>query len=285
MRSKQLKILFQELSNLNNSFTHYFFVWTQFGLDYTHVINDKTNKLTSDIFKKNDFSKKHNIRLSKLKDEHEKTNQTLLNGIFTIIYSYFENYLKEIYLLAKKIDDSLPELNEGKFDNDDIVVLKVINRLNLNKEDLESKYLLTLDYIRFKRNRLIHQSSNNISRSFREFIKVNGVQLNLFWNEILPKQLQGIDFSNYENANQISYNILIDSLNIVRSISNYLDNFIIHNFEQSAFIKKEVFVEFMKINGYKNYSLADKRNRKKIIGFCKMEYGFEPSDQDLEAMV
>lgn len=227
MKSRQQKILLQELSDLNNSFTHYFFVWTQFSLDYSQAISDNKNKLTSDIFKENAFSKKHDIELPKLSNEHNKTNETLLNGIFTLIYSSFENYLTDIYSVAKKIDNSLPELNEGKFENDDILVLKVLNRLNIKQEDIEEKYLQTLDYIRLKRNRLIHQSSANISRSLREIINRNGTELNAFWNKILPKLLQGIDFSHNENANQITYNILIDALNIFRGISNYLDNMIL----------------------------------------------------------
>lgn len=285
MKSRQLKILLQELSDLNNSFTHYFFVWTQFSLDYSQAISDNKNKLTSDIFKYNGFSKKHNIELSKLSDEHNKTNETLLNGIFTLIYSSFENYLTDIYSVAKKIDNSLPELNEGKFENDDILVLKVLNRLNIKQEDIEEKYLQTLDYIRLKRNRLIHQSSTNISRSLREIINKNGTELNTFWNDILPKLLQGIDFSNNENANQITYNILIDALNIFRGISNYLDNMILKNFNLQGFLVKEVFVEFKNSNGYKNFTLTDARNKRKFLGFCKTEYSFEPTEYDFQEMV
>lgn len=285
MKSRQLKILLQELSDLNNSFTHYFFVWTQFSLDYSQAISDNKNKLTSDIFKENAFSKKHNIELSKLSDEHNKTNETLLNGIFTLIYSSFENYLTDIYSVAKKIDNSLPELNEEKFENDDILVLKVLNRLNIKQEDIEEKYLQTLDYIRLKRNRLIHQSSTNISRSLREIINKNGTELNAFWNNILPKLLQGIDFSNNENANQITYNILIDALNIFRGISNYLDNMILKNFNLQEFLIKEVFVEFKSTNGYKNFTLTDARNKRKFLGFCKTEYGFEPTEYDFQEMV
>lgn len=285
MKTRQLKILLQELSDLNNSFTHYFFVWTQFSLDYSQVIADSNNKLTSDIFEENGFSKKHNISLSKLNDEHSKTNETLLNGIFTLMYSSFENYLTDIYSVAKKIDKSLPELNEGKFENDDVLVLKILNRLNIKLENFEEKNLLTLDYIRLKRNRLIHQSSTNISRSLREIINKNGTELNTFWNEILPKQLQGIDFSNNENANQITYNILIDTLNIFRGISNYLDRIILKSFSLPEFLAKEVYVEFKQINGYKKFSLTDERNKRKFLGFCKTEYGFEPTEYDFQEMV
>lgn len=285
MKTRQLKILLQELSHLNNSFTHYFFVWTQFSLNYSQSISDNKNKLTSDIFKDNTFSKKHNIELSKLSDEHTKTNATLLNGIFTLIYSSFENYLTDIYSVAKNIDNSLLELNEGKFENDDILVLKVLNRLNIKQDNIEERYLQTLDYIRLKRNRLIHQSSTNISRSLREIINKNGSELNTFWNDILPKLLQGIDFSNNENAIQITYNILIDTLNIFRGISNYLDIIILNSFNLQGFLVKEVFVQFKSINGYKNFTLTDERNKRKFLGFCKTEYGFKPSEYDFQEMV
>lgn len=285
MKTKQLQILLKELSELNNSFTHYFFVWTQFSLDYGQDIVDKKNELTSSIYKNNTFSKKHNIELSKLDIEHTKTNEALLNGIFTLIYSSFENYLNDIYSLAKKIAPSLLELNEGAFENDDSLLLKILNRLNIRQGNLEKEYLQTLDYIRLKRNRLIHKSSINISRSLREIISKNGTGLNAFWNSILPKHLQGIDFSNSENANQITYNILIDTLNIFRGISNYFDNIILTTFNISRFLEKEVFYEFKNINGYKKFSLTDPRNKRKFLGFCKINYGFEPTEYDFQTMI
>ncbi|OJW77582.1 MAG: hypothetical protein BGO69_11800 [Bacteroidetes bacterium 46-16] len=285
MKTKQLRILLQELSGLNNSFTHYFFVWTQFTLDYRQVIAANGDKFTSAIFQENSFSKKQNIELAKLDKEHMKTNDTLLNGIFTLIYSSFENYLNDIYSLAKNIDSSLPELNEGKFENDDILVLKVFNRLKINQEKVEHKYLMTLDYIRLKRNRLIHQSSPKISRSLRDIINKMGQELNFFWNKVLPKQLRGIDFTSNDNANQITYNILIDALNIIRGIANYVDEVVLSTFQQSEFLLKEVLVEFKNINGYKNYNLTNTKNKKRFLGFCKSEYGYEPNEYDLQAMV
>lgn len=285
MKTNQLRVLLKELSNLNNSLTHYYFVWTQFKLDYNHVITENENKLTSNIFEGNAFSKKHNIELAKLKEEHAKTNDTLLNGIFTLIYTSFENYLNDVYVMTKKINPTLPELNEGNFKNDDVLLHKIINRLKLNQADLENQYLLTLDYLRLKRNRIIHPSSTNISKSLRDIINKSGHLLNAFWNLKLPKKLQGMDFENNENANLITYNILIDTLNIIRGIANYFDSIILNIFELPVFLSKVVLLEFKDINGYKKYSLHDERNKKKFIGFCKSIYAFEPSDYDLKQIV
>lgn len=101
----------------------------------------------------------------------------------------------------------------------------------------------------------------------------------------MPKNLQGINFANNENANQITYNILIDALNIFRGISNYLDIIIFKSFNLQEFLIKEVFVEFKNINGYKNFSLTDERNKRKFLGFCKTEYGFKPTEYDFQEMV
>ena len=285
MKTRQLRVLFQELSNLNNSFTHYFFVWTQFNLENTKIIAEHKSKLTSEVFKANDFAKKHNIELDKLNEEHSKTNATLLNGIFTLISSSFENYLIDIYSLAKNLDDSLPELNEGKFENDDVLIRKVINRLRINQDELDKNFLLTLDYLRLKRNRLIHQSSSNISRSLRGIINKSGQELNSFWNDRLPKKAQGIDFESDENANMITFNILIDALNIIRDIANLIDKLILKSFKLSQFLVKEVFVEFKAARRVKNYNLLDKKNRIKFLGFCKTQYAFEPSEYDIDTMV
>ena len=277
--------MLQELSDLNNSFTHYFFVWSQFSLDYEQVIAANNSRMTSAVFIENEFSGKHNVQLAKLEKEHSKTNTTLLNGIFTLIYSSFENYLTEVYSLARKIDNSLLELNEGKFEQDDVLILKVINRLGVEEGNFDKSYLLTLDYIRLKRNRLIHHSSTHISRSLRENINKNGSKLNIFWNSMLPKHLQGIDFSNNDNGNQITYNILIDTLNILRGTANYIDLIVFDSFQKSEFLLKEILVEFKTIHKIKNYNLADEKNRRRFLGFCKVEYGIEPTDNDFLEMV
>lgn len=284
MKTRQLKILLHELSSLNNSFTHYFFVWSQFSLDYEKTIADNQDALTSSFFKQNSYSKKHQIKLSKLDNEHLKTNTTLLNGIFTLIYSSFENYLTDVYTVAQNIDLSLPDLNEGKYEKDDVLLLKVLNRLGL-REKFDDSYLSTFDYIRLKRNRLVHSSSINISRSFRDIINKDGHKLNSLWNGILPKRLQEIDFSDSENASLLTYNILIDLLNIVRGIANYIDSLIFETFDFSDFLSREVLVEFKNVNGIKNFNLTDERNKRKFLGFFKSQYGYKHEAIDFTGMV
>lgn len=46
-----------------------------------------------------------------------------------------------------------------------------------------------------------------------------------------------------------------------------------------------MFVQFKSINGYKNFTLTDARNKRKFLGFCKTEYGFEPTEYDFQEMI
>ncbi len=210
---------------MNNSFTHYTFVWNQFGIDYLETIKTNSDILTSEYFASNPYRRKHNIKLIDLENEHEKTDKTLIQVIFLLIYSYFESYLKSILEFSQIIDDHIKSI-ESKLEgveNDAILIDKILNRLSIEKSDLDSDMLNTLDYFRLKRNRLTHQNSENISKSLNQLLKSFGQNLNDYWDMKLPSKRQGIDFSKKENANVINFNIIIDTLNIFRVLSAEID--------------------------------------------------------------
>lgn len=286
MKTKELKILFYELSNLNNSLTHYLFVWEQFNIEYSQLIEENKDKLTSKIFEKNILSNKHNIELSKLELEHFKTNNNLLCGIYVLIYSHFENYLKEIFELGKKLNSQkVYELNEGTFKDDEILLKKILNRLNIELNSIEQEVFTTFDYLRFKRNRLVHSKSKNISKPFKEIIKYHGLTLNKYWEEKLQRNLQDLDFSNYENSDNLNYNILIETINIYRNISNHFDELILKIIDVDKFITEEILREFKVMNNLKKINFSNEKNRKKFTGFARTNYCLDAKFIDFEKMI
>ncbi len=193
MKTAELREYYRILSDLNNSFTHYSLVWNQFSIDYKQMFEEKPDTLTKDYFNNNPYKRKHNIRFRELENEHSKTNKTLIKGIFLLIYTHFESYLKQILLFVHKVDSSILAI-ENKLEDvetDFSLIDKVFNRIGVSKNDLNPNLLLTLDYIRLKRNRLIHSNVQNISRSLNELIKNHGADLNNYWNNILPSKFQG----------------------------------------------------------------------------------------------
>ena len=187
MKTVELRKYYKILSELNNSLTHYCLVWSQFEIDYATDLEEKSEVLTKDYFKKNPHKRMHNIKLGALEMEHKKTNNTLIKGIFLLAYTYFECYLKEIISFAQKIDDSILSLENKSinFKNDSTLIDKVLNRIEVDKNGIEEVLLETLDYLRLKRNRLIHSNVENVSNSLNELIKNKGNKLNDYWNNTL----------------------------------------------------------------------------------------------------
>jgi len=284
MKTKELREYYQELSELNNSFTHYTFVWNQFGIDYLETIKTNSDILTSEYFASNPYRRKHNIKLIDLENEHEKTDKTLIQVIFLLIYSYFESYLKSILEFSQIIDDHIKSI-ESKLEgveNDAILIDKILNRLSIEKSDLDSDMLNTLDYFRLKRNRLTHQNSENISKSLNQLLKSFGQNLNDYWDMKLPSKRQGIDFSKKENANVINFNIIIDTLNIFRVLSAEIDFRLIEKLSIKSIATKLIIPQFIDLHYKKIKHFSSERKISKFKSYCRTEFAYKATDEIID---
>jgi len=284
MKTRELREYYQELSKLNNSFTHYTFVWNQFGIDYLETINTNSDVLTSEYFSANPYKRKHNIKLIDLENEHEKTNETLIQGIFTLIYSYFESYLKSVLEFSQKVDNDIKSI-ESKLEgveNDFILIDKILNRISIEKSDLEPDMLSTLDYFRLKRNRLTHQNSENISRSLNQLIKSNGQSLNNYWDLKLPSKRQGIDFFQKENTNDLNFNIIIDTLNMFRVLSAEIDLRLIDKLNIKNIATNLIIPQFINLHYKKIKHFKFERKILKFRSYCRTEYAFNVTDEIID---
>jgi len=283
MKTEELREYYRILSELNNSFTHYSLVWNQFSIDYAEILEKKPDKLTKEYFEKNPYKEKHNIKFRELEAEHKKTHDTLIKGIFLLIYTYFESYLKELLVFANKVDNTIEPL-ESKLDYSDdyLLIDKVFNRIGIDKSEFKNLFFLTLDYFRLKRNRLIHSNVDNISKSLNYIIKNHGNELNNFWNNILPSNLQGLDFMDKENANELTFSIIIDTINLFRGISAEIDKLVINKLTIEQITIKVVIPAFKEIQGKKINGIESERLKFKFKRFCKTNFGLEINDDILE---
>ena len=190
-----------------------------------------------------------------------------------------ESYLKGLLIFSNKVDDSIQPLESKleNFEDDSLLVDKVFNRIGIDKNNLDNIVSTTLDYIRLKRNRLIHSNAENISKSLNTIIKNQGVDLNNHWNSKLPSKLQSLDFSEKENANELSFNIIIDIINIFRGISSEIDKIVINKLTTIRIVEKIIIPAFKdmqgkKINGFKSQRLENKFKR-----YCDSEFAFAAS--------
>jgi hypothetical protein len=285
MKTKEIRDFYKALSELNNSFTHYSLVWIQFNLDYCDTIKKDPESLTKDYFSDNPFKRKHNIRLKELENEHEKTNRTLFEGIFLLIYSHYESYLKDLLDFSRKVDNTIISFEEklDEFENDSMLLDKVFNRLSISQYEIETELIDTLDYFRLKRNRLTHQNSENISRSLRELINSKGKILNGYWDLKLPSKRQEIDFGSKENHDVLTFKIIIDTINIFRLISKKIDNLIISKLTKEKIIENYVIPEFLK-NKKNNSKLPFERLTSKFAKFCMTDYAVAIDDKIIESL-
>jgi hypothetical protein len=286
MKTREIREFYKTLSELNNSFTHYSLVWLQFNIDYCDTIQRDPEILTKDYFASNPFKKTHNIRLKELGKEHEKTNKTLIQGIFLLIYSHFESYLKEVLDFSRRVNDTIRSFEEKLLDieNDSMLIDKVFNRLSIDKFDVGSEMIVTLDYFRLKRNRLTHQNSESISRNLRDLITSKGKILNDYWDSILPSGRQEIDFVSKESSDLLTFNIIIDTINIFRLISKKIDNIIIQKLTEKEILEKYIIPEFLR-NKKNNYlNLPIERLGSKFARFCETNYSLIPDEEIIESL-
>lgn len=287
MKTTELRYFYKILSELNNSFTHYSFVWNQFSIDYFKLLKENPDTLTKDYFNSNPFHRAHNIRFSELENEHTKTNKTLIEGIYLLIYTHYESYLKSVLSFSKGVDESIKSFEDklDDLDSDFSTLDKVFNRVGVDKSLLDSEILDSLDYLRLKRNRLTHRNAENISHSLNDLIKLKGVKLNSYWNLNLPSKLQGIDFVDKENANALTFSIVIDSINIFRKASNEIDKLITDKLTIDRITQQIIIPDFKRLQKGKLNGLKKERIISKFKRFCDSEYAMEIDDQKIELLI
>lgn len=286
MKTKELKYFYKALSELNNSFTHYSFVWHQFNIDYSEILENEPDTLTKDYFELNPYKRKHNIRFGELDKEHSKTNESLIKGIFLLTYAYFESYLKDVLQFARNVNNDIKPLEsklEG-IENDYLLIDKIFNRIGFDKKQFQAKLKSTLDYIRLKRNRLIHSNVENISKSLNDLIKSEGVTLNEYWNFKLPGKLQGIDFTKKDNANELTFSIIIDIINIFRNISSEIDKIVIKKITDNKICEQVIIPKFIDLQQKKIKGIKTERIVSKFKKYCEIDYSYKVNDEQIELL-
>lgn len=286
MKTLELKAFQKTLSELNNSFTHYSFVWNQFSLDYADILEKSPETLTQDYFQGNSYKRKHNIKFGELSNEHSNTHETLIKGIFLLIYTQYESYLKDLLAFARNVDSSIDPLESKMEDveNDFMLIDKVFNRISIDKNNLPEELQNTLDYIRLKRNRLIHSNAESISNSLNSIIIKQGKKLNDYWNTKLPGNLQGIDFSDKDCANDLNFNIVIDIINIFRSITNQVDQLIIDKLKIDRITEKIIIPKFKEIQGKRINGIKSDRIVSKFTKFCLSEFSLTINNDQINLL-
>ncbi|WP_278554627.1 hypothetical protein [Elizabethkingia bruuniana] len=289
MKTEQLKNFEANLSELNDCYSHYIFVWEQFSLDQANTIKKYGKKMTTEIFDKNSNSGQFNVSLDYLSQSHDETQNLILKSIYQLAYGYFENYLIQLHKFAQSLDPTIKdrqqklENNEADEKTGDIednkVFEKVFNRLKIDiPSSFEPLELKTLDYIRLRRNRITHRATS-AEGTIVEITNNYGKKINDFWDNHLRHKRYKIDFS-IKRIDNFDKNELFDFLNIYRYIAIKINNLFIEKIGHTVLVEY-FFYKFVETHGQKMHNFKDDRKKAKFKMYCKVEFGYEISEYEL----
>lgn len=265
MRSPKLKKFYEQLSELNNHFSHYIFVWEQFHIDNKEIIEKNKTELTTSIYNENKNARQFRVKLENLENANSETNSFILRSLYVLAYSQFEIYMRELYEFCRKTNNKLPNLKVKERIPD-----KIFEHLQINStNEFETQELVTFDYLRLRRNRIVH-SGDKSAGELAELKRQKGNSLNRFWNDILKKGLIGLNFQS-ENVTHFDKKEIFDIINIYRKLIKKTDELILKKIGRNQIIESQK-NEFTKINESSFKGWGEKRTNKKFINYCRIEF-------------
>lgn len=265
MRSPEIKEFYQQLSELNNHFSHYFFVWEQFHIDNKETIEKNKTELTTSVYTENKNARQFRVRLENLENANNETNSFILRSLYILAYTQFEIYTRELYEFCRKINNNLPNLKVKERVPD-----KIFEYLEIKSTiEFEPQELLTFDYLRLRRNRIVH-SGDKSEGILAELKRQRGNSLNRFWNEKFNKGLVGLNFK-AENITHFEKNEIFDVINIYRKLIKKIDRLILKKIGRNQIIEY-LKTEFIKTNESLFKGWGEKRTNKKFINYCRLEF-------------
>jgi hypothetical protein len=207
-----------------------------------------------------------------------------------LTYGFYENYLIGLHQFAQRLDDTILDLqqknessdgddNDGEF-GDSKVLDKFFNRLKIKlTECIEDTDIKTLDYIRFRRNRITHGTKKTQGKIL-EIINNHGRVLNIHWDKKLRKGRYKIDFT-IKNVDNFDGLELFDIMNIFRKITERIDTAVIEKLGLKR-LSENAIVDFLEKSEKDIRGFDEKRKKEKFRSYFQSEYGHRLSDYELE---
>ncbi|RZK43345.1 MAG: hypothetical protein EOO90_03545 [Pedobacter sp.] len=272
MRTPYLAEFRHQLSELNNRLSHYIFVWEQFAIDNSTIISEHKKLQTTKAYPTNKFAPQYDVKLEKLEVSHSETSIFILKSLFILLYTEFEVYIRSLYELARKADDSLPNLGVRERVPD-----KIFENLGI-LQAFEKKEVWTFDYFRLRRNRIMH-SGGQSKGDLADIIKNKGYALQKYWQNRLTSGLFGLNFQSEETSHFIKEEIF-DFINIWRILTTKIDG-LICEYITDVKITHFLYIEFINEPSCNLKKWGKKRSKSKFIGYANMKFGLKLSEEDL----
>lgn len=217
------------LSDLNNQFCYFLFSTEEINRKLADFNLEAIDLYTKDLFSGNSESPRINVKVKDL-PLFKKNNEKLTFGsYFSTSYELFAYYLDDLLSYLKEIDESFVRCKDNKVE---VEFIKSVNEyINSVGICIEEEILLTIKYLRLRRNHFIHLNEG-LSSELSNLITNSGEDLNTYWKE----SISTLDFSNINIRNYSKQNT-IDLLKLLKILLEIIDDFISSNLNEELVLK------------------------------------------------
>lgn len=271
MRTYLLAGLNRKISTADRNLTQLMFVSEQFLIDNRSRIDSEPDEFTRNVHSKNPYRNEFNYRLSQIQDELANLRLSTFTGTLVFAYSLYESYTKDLLELVQKL--RAPSRN--RLNKEPLIDFMFAACLNTStQKHLQPEEIDTLDYIRLRRNVVVH-AEGNLSPALEKLVR-RGANLNAFWQGF---GLRALDFTS-QHVGQFSMNETIDLLRLMRDIASKIDHHALNS------IGKQNIVTYATTDFKTRFGkeIANQR-RSKVEGRFLRDVGYrfdlEPADVDL----
>jgi hypothetical protein len=275
MRSEALRTFLSQASDLNRNLTQALFVNEQFFIDHEAQLDGNPRTLTSEQFDDNPYREQFNWRLGELISERHALEAFLFKSTFVFLYSAFDAFTEELYVFTCTI------LHKQRHEGHDSWIGACFQTLGTTSEKkLESEVLSTLEYMRWRRNRLVHNDGSP-SQDLRGLIKNKGTDLDRWWTGKLGS-LKRLSFAN-EETKTFSQDELIDLIRVYREMANLIDSVVLDRLGTDL-ILEHLSREFKEHFGNQLKSWERSRRESKFRGYAKHHLGYTPDPEEVSGL-
>lgn len=277
MRTEEFLDFDTKLSTINRNFAHGLFLSEQFLVDNDELIKSEPETLTSDIFKSNRYRTKFNYKLKNIPNEIIDYQKAAFESFFVFMYSTYELYTENLFhFVGKVLGRTLRKIRNASYLDSIFINHGTLLSSHLNQEDID-----TLDYIRLRRNCLVH-ADGKPSSGLITLITTKGSNLNTYWKTTKIK-LNVIDFSSTK-IEEFNEREIIDTIMLLRDIVRRIDYAVL------SLLNKEDLIDFILISfkiDFRN-DIANKPRaviEKKFITVVKMKLNIDKKDINFARIV
>jgi hypothetical protein len=216
MRTEELRDFDKRLSAINKNFAHSLFLSEQFVIDNSELISSNPEALSGKVYTNNPYSKSFNYRLKDIPEAINDYRDSAFTSFYLTIYSTFDLYVENLFTLVSAI---LPK-SWRRPDNTPTLYAIFLYLGSIITNHIDQNELETLDYIRWRRNSLVH-ADGKPSPSLSGVIKNKGRKLNLYWQNAGIK-LTAVDFAS-KRIDQFHSREIVDIIQLLRAVAKKID--------------------------------------------------------------